>query len=97
MPITKRQFELGIDATVEGWMEKVYDFLLAHKEQAYAPDEIRTALGVAVFDPDRQRIEAALETLAELGGIEARKVQGTRYFSFRQALKKGRWEIDYTG
>ncbi|MEK7777623.1 MAG: hypothetical protein AAB303_03245 [Chloroflexota bacterium] len=40
MPITRRQFELGIAPAIEEWMEKLYDFLREHKDQAYTAGEL---------------------------------------------------------
>lgn len=40
MPITRRQFELGIDEPIAEWMKKIRDFLAAHKTEAYCLEEL---------------------------------------------------------
>ena len=41
MPITRRQFELEIDAKIEEWMRKIHSFLAEHKDEAFNEDELR--------------------------------------------------------
>ena len=41
MPLTKRQFELGVDKEGEGIMRRVYELLSESKELAYSQDEIQ--------------------------------------------------------
>ena len=44
MPITKRQFELGIDDQGEDFMRQMYEILAADRGSAYSRDELRTAV-----------------------------------------------------
>lgn len=44
MPITRRQFELGIDDTLVSWMTRIHAFLSENRQQAYAEGEIINAL-----------------------------------------------------
>ena len=40
MPITGKQFELGIDSAVEGWMRKIHSFLDDHRDEAFTKYEL---------------------------------------------------------
>lgn len=44
MPITRRQFELGVDDTLVSWMTKIHGFLSENLQQAYTQGEIINAL-----------------------------------------------------
>lgn len=44
MPITRRQFELGIDDLIATWMTKVHAFLSRNRDQAFTEKEIAEAL-----------------------------------------------------
>ena len=46
MPLTRKQFELGIDKHVEEWMRRIYSYLSQHKEEAFTEDELAKGLGV---------------------------------------------------
>ena len=43
MPLTKRQFELGVDEEGENLMRQVYDLLAIHPELAYSLQELEEA------------------------------------------------------
>ena len=40
MPITRRQFDLGIDEAVERWMINIHGFLSRNKEQAFSAEDL---------------------------------------------------------
>jgi len=44
MPITRRQFDLGIDNRIEGWMRKIHAFLAEHKDEAFNAAELKLEL-----------------------------------------------------
>ena len=46
MPLTRKQFELGIDKHIEEWMRHIYSYLSQHKEEAFTEDELAEGLGV---------------------------------------------------
>jgi hypothetical protein len=46
MPITRKQFELGVDAATEEWMCNIQGFLAAHQDQAYTLLEVAKELNV---------------------------------------------------
>ncbi|MCZ6615397.1 MAG: hypothetical protein O6920_06425 [Chloroflexi bacterium] len=94
MPITKRQFELGINLDVEEWMEKIYDHLAEHKDEAYSSDELASVLGVESDFRAREIIGHALVVLAQLGAVDIREVRLTKYYTFQLPFKKGDWERD---
>lgn len=99
MPITRQQFELGIDSEIEEWMRKIYDFLELHKNQAFTESEIGEALGgieayrvldfakgdVQDLPPSISgRARKALERLVSLGAANERDVAGQTYYATGQ-------------
>ena len=65
MPITRRQFELEIDAKIEEWMRKIHSFLNTHAEEAFTEAELHEALDpswlVDLQKKDRQQGFLSLE------------------------------------
>lgn len=104
MPITKRQFDMGIDDNVEALMGSISDFLQANKENAYSSLEIKqviletrqsfnTTQKRGSVDPTVSSRNRALEKLVEIGCIEARIIAGTTYYSFKLAVDKKTWTL----
>ena len=71
MPITKLQFEMGIDAGIEALMVSLYDFLEEHQDTAYAEEELYKQFGVS--DPgtyiDTSHLDIALQKVVETGAV----------------------------
>ncbi|MCH8191975.1 MAG: hypothetical protein IIC80_11575 [Chloroflexi bacterium] len=103
MPITRRQFELGILPETEWWMEELYDFFLEHEDQAFSIGDLRESfrLGRHVAPAkasalkERRHVDAALETLFKVGAIHGGYVKnkGEVYYLFKQPVEKGTWKI----
>ena len=94
MPITKLQFEMGIDAGIEALMVALYDFLEEHQDTAYAEDELYQQFGVS--DPgtyiDTSHLDIALQKVVETGAVEARSVANSTYYAFLQEIDKATWK-----
>jgi len=91
MPITRRQFELGIDFGILQWMEKIHAFLSAHKAEAFTRSELAVTLGISaqrMFELKRQAedFDLALEKLTEVGAVEARRIKDILYYSYHSPL-----------
>lgn len=92
MPITRKQFDLGIDHLIERWMLKIHELLSQHRDKAYSEEELKAALSylpiaegtIAELAHVKRRhpAEAALEKLVELGAIEARIVESKTYYAY---------------
>ena len=99
MPITRRQFELGIDPAIEEWMEKLYDFLKDHKAEAYSADELEATFRVAptttalfvTRSPEQDALGRALAALLEIRAIDTREVRGVTYYAFKRPVDKSNW------
>ena len=92
MPLSIRQFDLGINEEIESWMRQVYELLLGHRELAYSATELRQAIladSAAVSNSDS--FGRALEVLAELRAIEKRWVNDEDYYAFLQEFDTGAW------
>jgi hypothetical protein len=95
MPITRKQFYLGIDSEIEQWMRKIHPFLSEHKDEAFTVDELHqehkselayegesgllSGAKLEVFDH-------ALEKLVDLGAVAKRRIRNTDYYSYRGSL-----------
>ncbi len=84
MPITRKQFEIGIDPKIEEWMEKIRAFLSEHKDEAFNANELLEALHGRNEPKD---FLAAVEKLVELGAAEKKIIRGTDYYSYREQPK----------
>ena len=99
MPITKRQFELGIDSDAEGWMRQVYELLEADNELAYAEAELGDKILGEQYLADatkRNLFPKALEVLARLNAVERREVGDTYYYAFYRKFDTTSWEPEET-
>ena len=100
MPLTRRQFELGIDDEGESWMRQVYELLSSRKELAYSRRELGQHVldrpGKSdVFDKDatmRAKFERGLEILQVLGAIEKRELGDTDYYAFYEGIDTISWQ-----
>ena len=94
MPITDKQFQLGIDSEIEGWMKKIHDFLSAHPDLAYTAEELATELGgLSLFPPPlpglgipTRSFGTALDKLTDIGAVDVRIVREQRYYRVGQAV-----------
>ncbi len=44
MPITRKQFEMGIDPKIEEWMKEIHSFLAQDKDTAFKKGELWEAI-----------------------------------------------------
>jgi hypothetical protein len=97
MPITKRQFELGIDDQVDDFMRQVYEMLANNKELAYSKAELRDALpGNPLSAPQFDPLDIAIDTLTRITAIEKREVSNIKYYAFSRKFEIDTWEPDYS-
>ena len=93
MPLSRRQFELGIDSEAEDWMRQAYQFLSEHPELAYSSGELEEAiLGTEASSGRSGKLDHALDVLAEIGAFVKAKVKGTDYYAFREGFDTNTWE-----
>ena len=91
MPLTKRQFELGVDEEVENYMREIYTLLDHHKELAYSyPELLQNDAG---RPPDETKFERALEVLIEIGAVDKRDVTDTDYYAFARTVNTNSWKF----
>ena len=95
MPLTRRQFELGIDDEIENWMRQIYDLMANHRDLAYSSHEIsQVVLGESPQLLKLETLPLALNVLTEIGALDERKVAGMYYYKFRQAFDTNTWRLD---
>ncbi len=76
MPITRRQFELGINSDVEAWMRRIYAFLAERPKEAFSVVEIAKAhdvrIGASRWSPQAgESIEQYNARVEKVGLFEA--------------------------
>ena len=91
MPLTKRQFELGIEHQTEGWMRKVYELLASDRDHAYSSRELLDKLRGRAHTSSA-KLPRALEVLVGIGAVETRDVDGTHYYTFHLEVDMVTWE-----
>ncbi len=65
MPLTVRQFDLGIDQEMDGWMRQVYELLIRNQHLAYSSEELsREVLGASAEEDNREKFVLALDVLS---------------------------------
>ncbi|MDE2803117.1 MAG: hypothetical protein OXK21_09570, partial [Chloroflexota bacterium] len=99
MPISRLQFELGIDAGIEALMVSVYDLLDANRDTAYSEEELYDLFTVNAPGSyiDTSYLDIALQKVVELGAVEERPVANSKYYAFRQEIDKETWELASSG
>ena len=94
MPITRRQFELGIDDETEGLMVKIYDFLEGHRDVAFNREEVAKEAGVK--DIHYGRLTSALGALQSVGVLQSRFAATDTYYAFDEEVNKSTWQLKTT-
>ena len=95
MPITKRQFQLGIDDQIDLLMRQVYDLLASNAEAAFSTLELQEALlGQSPSHGQYQALDAALDTLGRIKAIEKRTVAREDYYAFSSKFEVENWKLD---
>ena len=98
MPITKRQFELGIDEDIQRRMRDIYTLLGNERESAYSSEELQgTFLGDAFDSDEKYNLDRALEVLVEIGAVDKRLVAEIPYYAFHEKFDTASWERDFIG
>ena len=84
MPITRRQFEWGVDAEIEEWMEKIRAFLAEHKDEAFTMDELWKAIYAKSSWPTsvREAFVEALDKLVIIETAETRIIRDIKYYLY---------------
>ena len=92
MPLTKRQFELGIYDETLGLMWLAYELLSQNKHLAYSEGELLEMYkgnGESRIDQFRR----ALEALTNAGAVQSREIDGTLYYAFYREVDQATWEL----
>lgn len=85
MPISRKQFELGIvDTEVEKWARRIHISLTEHRDEAFTRGELREQFGLRAdgWDTTTEAFDVALYKLVELKAIDERSIQGKTYYSY---------------
>lgn len=95
MPLSVRQFEMGIDQEMENWMREVYELLSGHPDSAYSQGELQQAvLGIPTPVTKLQKFGRALDVLAEIRAVDKRWVGNSDYYAFSRGFDTNTWEPD---
>ena len=95
MPLSVRQFELGIDQEIDDWMRQIYELLARNRQLAYSSQELAEAvLGISVSEARSEKFQHSLDALVEIWALEKRWVDDTDYYAFSQEFDTTTWEPD---
>ena len=98
MPITKRQFDLGIDLLGHEYMIRIYELLADDQELAFSEEELRNPiLGDSSSDQQEEQFDAAIDALTRIRAITKKVVTDTNYYAFLEKFDTVTWEPDYSG
>ena len=93
MPLTKLQFDLGIDDEGEKIMRQAYDLLEGHPDLAYSGKELQElALGQSAPAKKSSKFKTALKVLVKIGAVEGRKLGRTEFYAFLQEFDTITWK-----
>jgi len=85
MPISRKQFERGMDPAVEEIMGKINHFLTQHKDEAYADLELAEAITSGSGEKvELEVFKQALVRLMELAMAEKKVIGDTEYYSCKE-------------
>lgn len=94
MPITKRQFDLGIDAVGNDYMVRIYELLASDSELAFSESELHDEIFDASWTTQQSaQFEAAIRALLRVEAIESREVGRITYYAFRREMDTENWEL----
>ena len=93
MPISRLQFEMGIDDGIEALMVSVYDLLESNPDAAYSEEELyrRFTANAPGSYIDTSHLDIALQKVVELACVEARSVANATYYAFLCEIDKETW------
>jgi len=87
MPITRRQFDMGIDNEIEKCMGKISSFLAEHKDEAFSIEELsEVCYGEVRSFIEGKTVAEALDKLVEQE-VESRKIRNVYYYSWIEVLE----------
>ena len=93
MPLTKRQFELGVDEDGENLMRQAYELLAANPDLAYSHKELQKAvLGIPIPVIRLGKFRRAVEALVGIGAVDVRKVARANYYAHLREFDTGTWK-----
>ena len=85
MPLTKRQFELGVYDETEGLMRLLYDLLSQNRHLAYSEGEL-LEMHNGKSEGRTGQIRRALAALTNAGAVQSREIDGKLYFAFQREV-----------
>ena len=93
MPLTKRQFELGVYDETEGLMCLLYDLLSQNRHLAYSEGEL-LEMHNGKSEGRTGQIRRALDALTNAGAVQSREIDGTLYYAFYREVGPGHLGVE---
>ena len=87
MPLTRRQYEVGVDSDTENLLRQIYDVLYEQKHLAYSEAEL-----IEMVHAEPHYALQALEILESIGAVEVRKIGNEFYYAFKREVDQAAWE-----
>lgn len=86
MPISRKQFELGINDAIEQRMHDIQSLLAEQKNAAFSEPDLRKHFGVGDSGRAAAHIHHALQKLTDFGAIETRYIGHEAYYAYKTEL-----------
>ena len=87
MPLTRRQYEVGVDSDTENLMRQINDVLCEHKHLAFSEAEL-----IEMVNGDLRYALQALEILESIGAVEVRRIENESYYAFKREVDQATWK-----
>ena len=84
MPITRKQFEMGIDSKIEEWMAKIRAFFTERKDEAFTEEEIRQHFSASLIERLTDLEKKIIQTTATKDPFD---ILGDEKSAFESALE----------
>ena len=88
MPLTRRQFDLGINDEIEALMRAIYQRLEGQKDAAFGELELADGLGRT---PDDKYLSIAIKVLQRVYAIEKRVIENQAYYAVLREVETETW------
>ncbi len=88
MPLTRRQFDLGINDEIEALMRAIYQRLESQKDAAFGELELADDFGRT---PDDEYLSIAIKVLQRVYAIEKRVIENQAYYAVLREVETETW------
>jgi hypothetical protein len=85
VPITRKQFEAGVDDQIEARIRQIHTYLAEKRDQAFTAEELQAAILGSSWEYN-DAFRAALQKLVEIAAVELRRIGNESYYAYQTEL-----------